>query len=67
MKNFELLAFISINVFFKLCTHCTLYYFICLMLSYVKMIMTIRKICMTNVSIKNYNLDYMFKNYFQLI
>jgi len=36
---------------FKLCTLCTLFYFIYSMLLYANMIMAIPKQCMTNVSI----------------
>jgi len=47
ISRFYLNEYIS----FKLCTLCTLFYFIYSMLLYANMIMAIPKLCMTNVSI----------------
>lgn len=55
MKNkiFHKISRLYLNeyILFKLCTLCTLFYFIYSMLLYVNMIMAIPKQCMTNVSI----------------
>lgn len=55
MKNkiFHRISLFYLNEYmlFKLCTLCTLFYFIYSMLLYAKMTMAIPKQCMTNVSI----------------